>query len=87
MHFYKTILRLDGSTMNEVVKIVSAPELLVLQFIHGGDACTRVEEVKNVKIDMLDEKQRLKVTYESALARREQSIDREWCGILPGRRP
>lgn len=87
MHYYKTTLRLSGSTMNEVVKTVSAPELLILQYIHGPDACTRVEEIKNEKVNLFGEKDRLKRLYNSALARQEQSIDNIFgaLGTLPER--
>ena len=47
MYYYKVTLRLGGNTMNEVQKIVSAPEFLVLRFVHGPDALTDVTEIKN----------------------------------------
>lgn len=75
MYYYKTKIRLGGSTTNEVQKLVTAPEFLVLQFIHGSDALTEVEELKNEKINLRDEKERLKSLYNVALAKRKQSID------------
>lgn len=89
MHYYKTTLRLGGSTLNEVVKIVSAPEFLILQFIHGSDACTKVEEIKNEKIVLFAEKERLKILYESGLNRKDQSVDSIFgaLGTLPERLP
>lgn len=89
MHYYKTTLRLSGSTLNEVVKIVSAPELLILQFMHGPDATTRVKEIKNEKINLFQEKGRLRDLYESGLKRQDQSIDKIFgaLGTLPERLP
>ena len=89
MYYYKTTLRLNGSTVNEVVKIVSAPELLVLQYVHGSDAITRVKYVKQAKVRMMEEKQRLKALYDNALVKREQSIDSIFgaLGVLPDRLP
>lgn len=76
MHYYKTTVRLSGSTMNEVVKVLSAPEILVLQFIHGTDSITKVSKVKEKDIDVREEKERLKSVYDQALIKREQSIDK-----------
>jgi hypothetical protein len=75
MQYFKATVRLSGSTMNEVEKILSAPEILILQFIHGGDAITRVKFLKSEAIDLREEKDRLRGLYDSALKKREQSID------------
>ena len=89
MYYYKATVRLNGNTMNEVVKILSAPELLVLQFVHGGDAITNVRYIKQAKVRMMDEKQRLQSLYDNALLKREQSIDNIFgaLGVLPDRLP
>ena len=89
MYYYKTTIRLGGNTMNEVVKIVSAPEFLVLQFVHGGDALLNVSEVKQARINMMEEKQRLQACYDNALGKRKQSIDNIFgaLGVLPDRLP
>lgn len=90
MHYYKIKLRLSGSVNNEIWKIVSAPELLLLQFIHDTDAVCNVEEVKNEKIDLFREKNRLKETYNKALNKKEeQSVDKIFgaLGTLPTRLP
>lgn len=75
MQYYKVKLRLGGSTMNEIEKVFSAPEVLVLQFIHGVDAITNIRKVREENVNMQDEKQRLKSLYDQALTKREQSID------------
>jgi protoporphyrinogen oxidase len=75
MHFYKAKIRLAGSTMNEVEKILSAPELLVLQYIHGVDAVVGVSFHEQRTINLREEKGRLKGLYDQALIKREQSID------------
>lgn len=90
MHYYKGKIRLNGSVNNEVWKVVSAPELLILQFIHGEDAVSNVEEVRNDKIDLFREKNRLKEVYNKALHKKdEQSIDKIFgaLGTLPERLP
>jgi hypothetical protein len=75
MQYYKATIRLDGSTMNEVVKILSAPEVLILQYIHGSDALVKMAKSKNEKVNLNEEKERLRVLYDQALNRRKQSID------------
>ena len=89
MYYYKTTLRLGGHTTNEVVKIVSAPEFLLIGFIHGQDALTKVKEVKTDKVDYAAEKDRLKQTYEVALRKNKQSVDSIFgaLGNLPSRLP
>ena len=89
MYYYKTTIRLNGNTMNEVVKIVSAPELLVLQFVHGGDAVVNAKEIKQVRVSPMKEKDRLKALYDNALIKRKQSIDSIFgaLGVLPDRLP
>lgn len=89
MYYYKTTIRLNGNTMNEVVKIVSAPELLVLQFVHGGDAVVNAKEIKQVRVSPMEEKDRLKALYDNALIKRKQSIDNIFgaLGVLPDRLP
>ena len=75
--------------MNEIRKVVSAPELMVLQFVHGGDAVMEVEFHESKKIDLRDEKDRLKSRYNETLGRKEQSIDGIFgaLGVLPQELP
>ena len=75
MQYYKAKIRLAGSTMNEVEKVLSAPEVLVLQYIHGVDAVLQVKHLKTERINLRDEKERLKGLYDQALVKRDQSID------------
>lgn len=75
MQYYKAKIRLSGSTMNEVEKILSAPEVLVLQYIHGVDAIVNVSFHEEKRINLREEKDRLKSIYDQALIKREQSID------------
>ena len=89
MHFYKAKIRLAGSTMNEVEKILSAPEILVLQYIHGVDAVIGVSFHEQKTINLREEKGRLKGIYDQALVKREQSIDTIFgpLGAVPERLP
>jgi hypothetical protein len=89
MHYYKTKIRLSGSVNNEIWKVVSAPELLLLQFIHGQDAVTDVKEIKNERIDLYAEKNRLKDLYNKSLLKREQTVDNIFGALagLPERLP
>ncbi len=89
MHIYKIKLRLGGSTSHEIMKTVTAPELLVMQFIHGDDSVLDVKEIKNLKIKNNLEKQRLRQHYDMALIKSEQSIDTIFgpMGVLPERLP
>lgn len=75
MHYYKVKLRLDGNTMNEVRRVFSATEVLIMQFLHGSDATTEVEFAYEKKINLNDEKHRLKGIYDQSLGKKEQSID------------
>lgn len=75
MQYYKAKVRLDGNPLNEVRKVLSAPEVLVLQYIHGVDAVIDVEVAKTEQTDLRQEKERLKALYDKALVKREQSID------------
>lgn len=89
MQYYKAKVRLAGSTMNEVEKVLSAPEILVLQYIHGVDAIVQVNFVKEEQVDLREEKNRLKGLYDQALIKREQSIDTIFgpLGSVPERLP
>lgn len=75
MQYYSAKVRLSGSPLNEVQKVLSAPEILVLQYIHGVDALIHIEPCKKETIDLREEKKRLKGLYDQALVKREQSID------------
>lgn len=89
MYYYKVTLRLGGNTMNEVQKVVSAPEFLVLRFVHGPDSLTDVTEIKNDPSNFAQEKARLKEVYDMALVKKDQSIDSIFgaLGVLPARIP
>lgn len=75
MQYYKAKIRLAGSTMNEVQKVLSAPEILVLQYIHGVDAIVSVKVIEEKRVNLREEKERLKGLYDQALVKRDQSID------------
>lgn len=52
MHFYRVLVRLSGSLMNEVWKPrVSAPEVMLLNAIHGGSG---VVEIQPAALDPID---------------------------------
>ncbi len=75
MQFYSAKVRLSGSTMNEVRDIFSAPEILLMQFIHGGDAISEIKLVREERKNMAEFKDMLKAKYDQALVKRKQSID------------
>lgn len=75
MQYYKAKVRLAGSTMNEIEKVFSAPEILVLQYIHGVDAVMNVSFHEERRVNLREEKERLKGVYDQALVKRDQSID------------
>lgn len=75
MQYYNIKLRLDGNTMNEVRKEVSAPEILILQFIHGVDSISEVEKTRIVDMNLRKYKAELKGKYDQALVKRETSVD------------
>lgn len=64
MNLYTCKVRLNGSVTNEVPKIgVTAPELVLLQHIHGADAVSNVEHHSQVQRDEEEERERLVSTY------------------------
>lgn len=62
--------------MNEVRDVYSAPEILILQYIHGVDSITEIKPVKKESTDMRKYKDFLKGLYDQALVKRDQSIDK-----------
>ncbi len=76
MQYYSAKLRLSGSPMNEVRDVWSAPEVLILQYVHGVDALTEIKKVKEERMNMREFKDVLKAKYDQALVKREQSIDK-----------
>lgn len=89
MQYYNAKIRLAGSTMNEVQKVLSAPEILVLQYIHGVDAVINVKLHEERRVNLREEKERLKGIYDQALVKRDQSIDTIFgpLGSVPERLP
>jgi hypothetical protein len=77
MQYYALKLRLSGSPMNEVRDVFSAPEVLIMQYIHGVDAISDIKVVKDERIvNMRDFKDSMKAKYDQSLTRRNQSIDK-----------
>lgn len=76
MQFYSAKLRLSGSPLNEVRDVYSAPEILLMQFLHGKDAVTEVKPVKTESMNLREYKEVLKAKYNPSLIRKEQSIDK-----------
>lgn len=89
MQYYKAKLRLSGNTMNEVREVWSAPEILILQYLHGVEALSEVVPVRNEKVNLRDFKNNLKAKYDPALVKREQSIDNIFgpLGTVPEKLP
>lgn len=76
MQYYSAKLRLAGSPMNEVRDVWSAPEILILQYIHGVDAIFDLKKVREEKTNLREFKEMLKAKYDQALVKRDQSIDK-----------
>lgn len=89
MQFYSAKVRLSGSTMNEVRGVYSAPQILIMQFLHGVEAITDIKKVKEDRINLREYKEQLKGMYDAALVKREQSIDKIFgaLGQLPTKLP
>jgi hypothetical protein len=54
---------LNGNLQHSVVRVVSAPEVIVLRDIHGNDAVINVSDVSSVKRSNNEELDRLKLYY------------------------
>lgn len=76
MQYYSAKVRLAGSPMNEVRDVYSAPQILIMQYLHGVDAISDLKKVKEEKINMSEYKSTLKAMYDPALVKRDQSIDK-----------
>ncbi len=65
MQFYDATVRLGGNVIHEVPRTnLTAPEVVVLQAIHGGvEAVVNIEPVRSGKIDMNMERDRLIQKY------------------------
>lgn len=89
MQYYSAKVRLSGSPLNEVRDVFSAPEILIMQYVHGVDAVVELKPVRQEKINMNEFKQFLKGKYDQALVKREQSIDKIFgaLGQLPVKLP
>lgn len=89
MQYYSAKVRLSGSPMNEVRDVYSAPQILIMQYIHGVDAVVEVKKVKEEKINLREYKDTLKALYDPALTKREQSVDKIFgaLGQLPTKLP
>lgn len=89
MQYYSAKVRLSGSTMNEVRDVYTAPQILIMQYMHGVDAITEIKFVKEEKMNLRDYKEQLRGMYDAALVKREQSIDKIFgaLGQLPTKLP
>jgi hypothetical protein len=68
MDIYKGKVRLTGSMLNEVRREdMTAPEVILLQRIHGNDAVLELEKTGTTKINHQDERQRLYLQYKTAV--------------------
>jgi len=64
MQLYDATVRLQANPMHEVPKSgLTAPEVLLLQFVHGEDAVVRVRKGKMDKRSHEDERLRLSTRY------------------------
>jgi hypothetical protein len=68
MDYYKGKIRLSGSLNNEVRRDdMTAPEVILLQKIHGGDAVLELEKMGSRNVNHQDERQRLYLAYPAAI--------------------
>lgn len=68
MDFYKAKIRLAGNMLNEVRREgMTAPEIMLLQKIHGGDAVVEIEKTGNESMNHQAERQRLYIEYPAAI--------------------
>ncbi len=76
MQYYAGKVRLGGSPLNEVPKdALSAPEVIILQHIHGSDAIVDLRPVKSGRVESLAAlRDELDMKYRPALASRNLSI-------------
>jgi len=64
MDIFKCKVRLGGSVMNEVEKIaVTAPEVILLRAIHGGDAVVNLKRTGEKRAEHAVERDRLAEIY------------------------
>jgi len=76
MDFYNCKVRLGGNVLNEVrLSDVPAPEILILKYIHGGDAVVELEKSKGGQIEHEKERARLEDKYGLVLAKRELTLN------------
>lgn len=89
MQFYSAKVRLSGNTMNEVRDVFSAPQILIMQYMHGVDAITDIKPERVEKLNMREYKDTLRAMYDPALVKREQSVDKIFgaLGQLPTKLP
>ena len=75
MDYYSARIRLNGSVLNEVRKErLSAPEVVVMQYLHGVDSVLDVVKVDAKPIEHMAERERLIQEYERALRRQQISF-------------
>lgn len=68
MDLYKGKIRLSGDMRNEVRKYgLTAPEVILLQRIHGSDAVSELEKVGSRSVNHQNERQRLYIDYPTAI--------------------
>lgn len=64
MRIYSAKIRLAGSVLNEVRKLrLSAPEVMLLQSLHGSDSVLDIQETSDEKRKHGDERERLAGIY------------------------
>jgi hypothetical protein len=74
MDVYKAKVRLTGSMLNEVRREeLTAPEILLLQRIHGGDAVLEIEKTGTAKVNHREERERLYLGYRAAINNKTQT--------------
>lgn len=75
MEFCSVSVRLGGRPDHVVAnKVVSVPEIKLLQYIHGEDAVTDIIPTENRNVTSADERERLKQAYEPAQVEEQRNI-------------
>lgn len=75
MEFCSVSVRLGGSPSHIVAgKVVSVPEIRLLQTLHGEDAVTDILPVENRAVTSDEERERLRQFYEPAQVEEQRNI-------------
>lgn len=76
MRFYTALIRLSGSLLNEVRRNhVSAPEVMLLNAIHGGNAVVELVEVENREGFTPEQHRKLRATLRQMYGEKPRHVE------------